>query len=69
MLNKVKQLSGEIREKTSWDPKYCSDIFHRRYKTINIHRALPNKKEGKGETRGKRPEMKSIKPPHNHRLM
>ena len=30
MKDKVQQLRGEIDEKTSWDSKYCSDIFHRR---------------------------------------
>ena len=47
MMDKVKQLSGEIREKTTWDPKYCSDIFHRRYMRIHVHRALLNTKKGK----------------------
>ena len=30
MRDKVSQLKGEIGEKTSWDSKYCSELFHRR---------------------------------------
>ena len=67
MMDKVKQLSGEIREKTTWDPKYCSDIFHRRYMRIHVHRALLNTKKGKSGAEKKIPERKSTKPPHSPR--
>ena len=30
MRDKMSQLKGEIGEKTSWDSKYCSELFHRR---------------------------------------
>ena len=28
----MSQLKGEIGEKTSWDSKYCNELFHRRYR-------------------------------------
>ena len=31
MRDKMSQLKGEIGEKTSWDSKYCSELFNRRW--------------------------------------
>lgn len=36
MRDKVSQLKGEIGEKTSWDSKYCSELFHRSVETLHF---------------------------------
>jgi TANK-binding kinase 1 len=36
MRDKMSQLKGEIGEKTSWDSKYCSELFHRSVETLHF---------------------------------